>query len=272
MQSPGARPCFDERAPLEFSDHGVVGSSGFGIERIGSGRDELRVRVVDSAQWRVDGARVGCGVSFDDGQVGFSDQPILEADREFAVREVVGGGDEDSGGVSIEPVHDPGSQQPDGVGRLVEVVLESIDERIGSVECGRVNDQPGRLVDCHQPLILEDHFERYGRGLQQVVGRFEQSGGDLLPGVDSLCEIGGVAVDLYGFGSNQPVNSEPGVVPELSGDDRIDASTSEIVGDGEVDFGHLVLCLVLRRIPSGNRALRVGGRVLVRHHELQRAQ
>jgi hypothetical protein len=32
------------------------------------------------------------------------------------------------------------------------------------------------------------------------------------------------------------------------------------------------LCLDLRRIPSGIGALGVGGRVLVRHHESQRAQ
>ena len=111
------------------------------------------------------------------------------------------GGDYHARGVTVESMDDARTQQAHSDGRLVEVPLEGIDERVGPVDLGRVNDHPGRLVDRHQPPVLVDHLERRGRGPEQLVGRFEQTDADLLTRVDPLPDIGHLAVDEDGSNS-----------------------------------------------------------------------
>ena len=221
-----------------------------------SGRDEVGFRVGDLANWSVDRPGVVGGPPFDHREIDLPDGPFLEADRETAMREMVLGGDHDAGGVTIQAMDDAGTQQSRGGGRLVEVPLQGIDERVGPIDRGRVDDHPGRLVDRHQPPVLVDHLERRGRGPEQLVGRFEQADADLLTRIDTLPDIGHLAVDEDGSGPHQAVNAEPGVVAEFSADDRIDSSAAEILGDREANF---------RRRGRYER-------VFVRHRELQRAQ
>ena len=132
------------------------------------------------------------------------------------------------------------------------------------VTCGGVDDQPGSLVDRHQPLVFEDHILRHPRGPQQLVGRFDQPHLDLLSGVDPLRDPSEMSIDAYGTGPQHAMNAKPGVVSELSCDDSIDASSTEVVGDGEADFWCGETC--------GGGCGGGCGRFLVRHRDSQWAQ
>ena len=152
------------------------------------------------------------------------------------MREMVLGGDYHARGVTVESMDDARTQQAHSDGRLVEVPLEGIDERVGPVDLGRVDNHPGRLVDRHQPLVLVNHLECRWCRPEQLVGRLEQTDADQLAGVDALPDIGHLAVDADGTGSHQAVNAEPGVVSEFPADDCVDSSATEVLSDSEAKF------------------------------------
>ena len=117
------------------------------------------------------------------------------------------GDDEQPGRVAVEPVHDPGPVVV--VSPLRAVREQALHERAGARRPGRVDDEPGRLVDDEQVLVLPDDRDVQHLGLQ--LGRLRDLRRDLLPALEPEALGPGLAVDEDGAARDQPLGEGPGL-------------------------------------------------------------
>ena len=142
---------------------------------------------------RVDPASPRTGTAADEGDVTALDLPPAHELLQPLVRLVRARDNEEARSVPVEPVHDP---------RPVLLAARSlpgqpVDERAARVARSGVHDDPGRLVDDEQVLVLvgnaERHvlrFDRRRRGL----GRLEL---DLLPALEAMALGTQLSVDSH---------------------------------------------------------------------------
>ena len=92
---------------------------------------------------------------------------IGELRGEAVVRRVVLGDDQEPGRVLVEPVHD--ARPPDAAdpGKAFAAMRDQrVDQRAGLVPGAGMHDEPGRLVDDDEVVVLEDDVERDRLGLR----------------------------------------------------------------------------------------------------------
>jgi hypothetical protein len=115
------------------------------------------------------------------------------------------GHDHETGGVAIEPMHDAGpARRP--AGQRSAPRDEGVDQGVLPVARGRMNHQPGGLVDHREVLVLED----YGEG---DVGRLKRAGGlALREGDFKQIPVG----ELAGGPGDRPVDPDA-MLPDQAG-------------------------------------------------------
>ena len=87
------------------------------------------------------------------GQIGLLDRPLFELDRQVIQRRFGFGHHHDTGGVLIEPMHDPGPEFPPDAGQIPAMVKEGVDQGPGRMSRRRMHHHPGGLVD-HQEMRI----------------------------------------------------------------------------------------------------------------------
>ena len=122
------------------------------------------------------------------------------------MRLVRAGDDEQAGGVAVEPVHDS---------RPVVVVpafgaerQQPVDEGARTGAAGRVHDEPGRLVDDEQVLVLPEDRESIASGSQREHGR--ELDVDALPAAEAVALRPPLAVDERGAVGDQALGKRAG--------------------------------------------------------------
>jgi hypothetical protein len=91
----------------------------------------------------------------DERQVGALEPAAADEVGERCVRLLRARDDHEPGCVAVEPVHDP---RPLGVVAAADRPRERVDERSRRVAGAGMHDEPGRLVDHEQVLVLERKF------------------------------------------------------------------------------------------------------------------
>src|SRR5262249_25524797 len=129
-------------------------------------------------------ARVG-RLSVDEREVRLLDAPGLERALERLKRRVVLGDDEAARGLLVEAVDDARPGHAADAGQSLHVVKERVDERPSCVACGRMDDEPGGLVEDEEIAVLVQDREREILGLGDR--RLRRGNGDLerLPSLET---------------------------------------------------------------------------------------
>ena len=166
-------------------------------------------------------------------RVGPPHPPGGDRGAEPAVREVGLGDDHESRGVAVEPVHDAGSALgPAGQSRAARD--ERVDQRVVPMAWRGVDDQAGRLVDHGEVLVLVDHDERDGGGLESA-GRlvFGEPDGDALTARQDPGGASGPSIHRDRLGGDEAGSLGAGEA-QLIGEELVEALG--LVGDdGELD-------------------------------------
>jgi hypothetical protein len=93
------------------------------------------------------------------------------------------------------PMDDAGPQHAADSGEIAAAVEQRVHERAAGMTGRRVDDEPGRLVDDDEILVLVQHRERDRLRLGGSGDRFGRLGVDALAGGDALCRACGAAAD-----------------------------------------------------------------------------
>jgi hypothetical protein len=97
----------------------------------------------------------------DDGFVGFFDLAGGELGGEAEVGGVVFGDDQAAAGILVEAMDDAGSGDAADAAEMTGAMMEEgVDESVGGVAGGRVNDQSGGLVEDEEVVILVENLQR----------------------------------------------------------------------------------------------------------------
>ncbi len=106
-------------------------------------------------------ALAAAGLTVDHRQVALVGCAPTEGEGQGAVRGVVLGGDQHPRGVLVEPVHDPGALHAAHAREVPAVRQQRVYQGAVGVARRGVDDEPRRLVDDDQVLVLEKHVQRH---------------------------------------------------------------------------------------------------------------
>ena len=103
---------------------------------------------------------------------------------------IVLGRDHQAGGVLVEPMHDAGPPDAADAGKACATVRDQrIDQRPGFVARRGMDDQPLRLVDDDEVVILVDNIERDGLAFRFGRARRGHVDCDRIPRGDMICGV-----------------------------------------------------------------------------------
>ena len=119
-----------------------------------------------AADGRLDPRRRIGHLTHHDRPVATRHHPLLQLAGKRAMRLVIARDHDQPGGVAVEPVDDPrtlgaADRRPAG-----SAGQQPMNQRAGGMPGSRVHHQPCRLVDDDQVVILVEHAEVHGLGLQ----------------------------------------------------------------------------------------------------------
>jgi hypothetical protein len=116
-------------------------------------------------------------------------------------------------------VHDPG---PILVAAGGVVLDQAVHEGSGRVTDARMDDDAGRLVDDEQVLVLPGHVEIHRLRLERwcVGGQLDH---DVLPALEAVALLPGLAVDEDGAACDQPLGERARADLGAAGDGAIEA-------------------------------------------------
>ena len=134
------------------------------------------------------------------------------------VRLLRAGDDEQAGRVAVEAVHDPGPVVV--VSSLGAVLEQPLDERARPRRPGRMDDEPGRLVDDEQVLVLPD--DRDVERLRLAAARLGDLDRDLLPPLEPEALRPRLAVDEHDAVGDQPLGERARLELGARGEDAIE--------------------------------------------------
>ena len=120
--------------------------------------------------------------------------------------------EEHSGGVPVETVDDPGTELASDAGEVAHVVQERVHQRAGGVAGRRVNHESRGFVDREDVLVLVEHRQRNGLGLDRRRPRLGDVDLDVLAGADHVRSLGRRPRKADGALSDQPLDPGPGEV------------------------------------------------------------
>jgi hypothetical protein len=114
--------------------------------------------------------------------------------------------------------------------------LQGIDDRVGAIDGGRMDDLSCRFVDGHKPPVLEKYTNRQRGGSQELVGWFDKSDPDLLAGIDAAVDRNDRSIDLDQAGLYETMNTKAGVVAEIALQDHVDTTAAQVFVHRKAQF------------------------------------
>lgn len=107
-----------------------------------------------------------------DAAIGALDGMVGELPRQPFVRHVRLGHDQQARGILVDTMDDPGPRHAADAGKLpLAMVQQRVNQRAVQIACGRVDNQPRRLVDHDQVGVFVDHHQ--GNVLRHRLGRHD---------------------------------------------------------------------------------------------------
>ncbi len=169
----------------------------------GSPRHSLAVHRM-TADGRLDASLVVTRGPEDEGEVDPLDGMFTELTGESVVGSVVFGGNENSGSVLIDPMHDAGAQTPTNARKVAAVPEKCVDQRSSGCAGPRMNRHAGRLVYDDDVAVLMEDCQRdfFGNGLRFFWRWYVHA--DVLAPPQFQGRFLGSAVNGYHPGLNEP--------------------------------------------------------------------
>src|SRR6478735_4862770 len=165
----------------------------------------------------VDPPRPRPGCPSHEGEVASLDLPLSDRRRELFIGALRARDEQQARRVPVEPVDDP---RPPGITTGGAEADEPVDQRLLVVSWRRVDDEPGRLVDHEQVLVLEDDLE-------WLVGRLEPGRAgkrdlELFPALEPMALRAALAVDQDRAVADQALRQGPRGDSWQGGDDDVE--------------------------------------------------
>jgi hypothetical protein len=197
VRPPGPRLYLHQRVPAEPLQHLVVAARVLGV-RVGGvgGSDHLLPLPRVVLEPRLDVVAVPPQLAGRQGDILLVDLARLELQRQFPVRHLVLGDQDDAAGVPVKPVDDPWAEGAVGPAEpVLEAERQGVRQGAGPVAAGRVDDHVGRLVHQRDRLVLVKNVERDVFWDDDVVDRLGQLDAEPVLVADLVTRLGRPAVD-----------------------------------------------------------------------------
>ena len=175
-----------------------------------------------------------------EGGVAALEAALLQLRRQRAVARVALGDDEQAGGVAVEAMDDPRSQDAVDAGQVAAMVQQGVDEGAVPGARRRVHDHAGGFVDDQQVGVFVAYVEGdilrlHGEGRHRR-GQLER---DLVAVVDPVAGTGRTAVDGDRPVADQGLYARAGKLRAVAGEEAIEALLLLVVSDPDLQaLGH----------------------------------
>lgn len=109
---------------------------------------------------------------------------------EAGMRLICLGDHHEAGGLLVEPVNDTGAAHTANAGEAVAAMGDKgVDQGAGPVTGSRMHDQPGRLVDYNDLIVLKNHIKRNVFAARDRILRFGNNDGDPFARFDPVVRL-----------------------------------------------------------------------------------
>jgi len=199
---------------------------GRGIERVPS-----RVPTV-AADRCLDATTPGARPTADEREIFTFHRAPAEQALQAAVRLLGAGNDQEAGGVAVEPMDDA---RPLGLRTSADATEQTLHQRAARMPRRRVNDEPSRLVDHQDVLVLVRESELAPFGLLCIWCSRGDGDREFLARAQAVALRATPPVDEHGAGSKQPLRRGTRADFGLLSEEAVDPRAGSIARDAKTE-------------------------------------